>query len=43
VRVGITITKAPELKQVQTHGVALAAGFFFSFRLFIMLLSVRIL
>jgi O-antigen ligase len=43
VKVGITITKAPELNQVQTDGLALAVGFFFSFRLFIMLLSVRIL
>ncbi len=40
---GITITETPELKRVQTVGIAIVVGFFFSFRLFIMLLSVRIL
>jgi O-antigen ligase len=39
----ISKTKTPDLRQLETDGVALAAGFFFSFRLFIMLLSVRIL
>ena len=43
VNAGITITKALEMKRVQTNGMAAAVGFFFSFRLFIMLLSVRIL
>ncbi|MGA9668558.1 MAG: O-antigen ligase family protein [Terracidiphilus sp.] len=36
-------TKTPELKRVETGGVAFVVGFFFSFRLFIMLLSVRVL
>ncbi len=39
----ISKPKTTELKQVETDGVALSVGFFFSFRLFIMLLSVRIL
>jgi len=43
VSAGITITETPELKKVQTVGMAIVVGFFFSFRLFIMLLSVRIL
>jgi O-antigen ligase len=43
VSAGITLTETPELKQVQTVGIAIVVGFFFSFRLFIMLLSVRIL
>lgn len=43
VSVGFTIPKTLELERVQIDGVALAVGFFFSFRLFIMLLSVRIL
>jgi O-antigen ligase len=43
VSAGITKTKTTELKLVETDGVALVVGFFFSFRLFIMLLSVRIL
>ena len=38
-----TITKTLKTKQAETDGMALAVGFFFSFRLFIMLLSVRIL
>jgi exopolysaccharide production protein ExoQ len=37
------ITKMLDLNQVRTNGMAFAVGFFFSFRLFIMLLSVRIL
>src|SRR5580704_2117995 len=43
VSAGIAITETPELKQVQTVGIAICVGFFFSFRLFIMLLSVRVL
>ena len=43
VSAGTTITKTPGLRHVQAVGMALAVGFFFSFRLFIMLLSVRIL
>jgi exopolysaccharide production protein ExoQ len=37
------ITEMLDLNQVRTNGMAFAVGFFFSFRLFIMLLSVRIL
>ncbi len=40
---GITITEATNSETVGISGIALAVGFFFSFRLFIMLLSVRIL
>ena len=40
---GITKAKTLDLKQPQFDGMAVAVGFFFSFRLFIMLLSVRIL
>jgi exopolysaccharide production protein ExoQ len=39
----IVITKLPQLNHVRTNGMAFAVGFFLSFRLFIMLLSVRIL
>jgi exopolysaccharide production protein ExoQ len=37
------IIKMLDVNQVRTNGMAFAVGFFFSFRLFIMLLSVRIL
>jgi exopolysaccharide production protein ExoQ len=37
------IAKMRDCNQVRTNGMAFAVGFFFSFRLFIMLLSVRIL
>ena len=40
---GIAITNTVDLKRVQTNGMAVAVGFFLSFRLFIMLLSVRVL
>lgn len=40
---GIAKVEAPQFEQVESDGVAFAVGFFFSFRLFIMLLSVRIL
>jgi exopolysaccharide production protein ExoQ len=43
VSAGTTITNTLDLTQTQTDGVAFIVGFFFSFRLFIMLLSVRIL
>jgi O-antigen ligase len=43
VSAGFTKTKTTELKPAESDGVALVVGFFFSFRLFIMLLSVRIL
>jgi O-antigen ligase len=43
VSAGLAKTKTPELEQVEVDGVALVVGFFFSFRLFVMLLSVRIL
>jgi len=40
---GLTITRTLNAETVKTSGAAFAVGFFFSFRLFIMLLSVRIL
>ena len=40
---GIANAEAPQFEQVESNGVAFAVGFFFSFRLFIMLLSVRVL
>jgi exopolysaccharide production protein ExoQ len=43
VSAGIAKTVAAQFEQVESDGVAFAVGFFFSFRLFIMLLSVRIL
>ena len=39
----IVIVKLLALNQVRSNGMAFAVGFFFSFRLFIMLLSVRML
>jgi exopolysaccharide production protein ExoQ len=40
---GIAKAVAPQFEKVESNGVAFGVGFFFSFRLFIMLLSVRLL
>lgn len=41
--IGVTKAEVPQFEQVESNGVAFAVGFFFSFRLLIVLLSVRIL
>jgi len=40
---GITVTDATSVKQAEVSGIAFAVGFFFSFRLCIVLLSVHVL
>ena len=40
---GITVTDAMSVRQAEVSGIAFAVGFFFSFRLCIVLLSVHVL